>query len=436
MKVSGDSYDPDGKTLKAAANGGRFGMSQEPTENSQSEYLPKPEKQRQGIALCLSGGGFRASLFHLGALRRLNELGVLSRVDVISSVSGGSIVSAHVAARLDPWPAPDTAASHWEANISAPFRDYASKNVRTPALLRRLLPWNWPRSSTGARALARNYERKLAVRGGAPLLLSDLPQRPRFVFCATDMAFGVNWISTREEVGDYQVGRVPPPRAWTVGRAVAASSCFPPVFNPLPVELAPEQFAGGLARGRADYRECVQGLRLTDGGNYDNLGLEPVWKDAEYVLVSDGGAVFEAEPDRNLVWRLSRYTDILGNQVLALRKRWLISNFIAKEMKGTYWGIGSDVAGYESGVQGYSKALVAGVVSKVRTDLDAFSSAEAEVLENHGYMLAEAAVRRHVPSFAALPSPFVVPHPEWLDEAKVRLALAGSEKRKFPFGRW
>jgi NTE family protein len=41
-----------------------------------------------GIALALSGGGFRAMLFHAGALMRLNELGVLSRVARISSVSG------------------------------------------------------------------------------------------------------------------------------------------------------------------------------------------------------------------------------------------------------------------------------------------------------------------------------------------------------------
>jgi NTE family protein len=411
-------------------------MILERTDVAQSEYLPKPERQRRGIALCLSGGGFRSSLFHLGAMRRLNELGALSRVDVISSVSGGSIVSAHLATRLDEWPEAGAAVPRWEENVSAPFRAYASKNVRTPALLQRLLPWNWTRSSTGARALARSYERKLAERGGTPLRLSDLPQRPRYIFCATDMAFGVNWVSTREEVGDYQIGYVPPPPEWTVGRAVAASSCFPPVFNPLPIELAPEQFADGRALGRADYRECVRGLRLTDGGNYDNLGLEPVWKDAEYVIASDGGAVFEAEPDRSLVWRLSRYTDILGNQVLALRKRWLISNFLAGELKGTYWGIGSDTAGYKSGVPGYSKELIAEVISKVRTDLDAFSPAEAEVLENHGYMLAEAAVKRHLPSLSALPAPFAVPHPAWLDEAKVRRALADSAKRKLPFGRW
>jgi predicted acylesterase/phospholipase RssA len=41
-------------------------------------------KKRSGMALCLSGGGYRAALFHLGAMRRLNELGVLSVADTIS----------------------------------------------------------------------------------------------------------------------------------------------------------------------------------------------------------------------------------------------------------------------------------------------------------------------------------------------------------------
>src|SRR5215471_6123345 len=47
----------------------------------------------EGIALCLSGGGYRAMLFHAGSLWRLNEPGYLSRIDRFSSVSGGSITS-------------------------------------------------------------------------------------------------------------------------------------------------------------------------------------------------------------------------------------------------------------------------------------------------------------------------------------------------------
>src|SRR5215210_3805761 len=75
------------------------------TEHGAETYLPESRSRRAGIALCLSGGGFRAALFHLGAVRRLNELGILSRLDTISSVSGGSIISAHLAGRIRHWPA-------------------------------------------------------------------------------------------------------------------------------------------------------------------------------------------------------------------------------------------------------------------------------------------------------------------------------------------
>ena len=57
-------------------------------------------RRHDGIALCLSGGGFRASLFHLGALRRLHGLSVLHRLEAISAVSGGSIVAGYVATAL------------------------------------------------------------------------------------------------------------------------------------------------------------------------------------------------------------------------------------------------------------------------------------------------------------------------------------------------
>src|SRR5437764_12388515 len=47
-----------------------------------------------GVALCLSGGGYRAMLFHVGCLWRLNQLGLMARLNRISSVSGGSITAA------------------------------------------------------------------------------------------------------------------------------------------------------------------------------------------------------------------------------------------------------------------------------------------------------------------------------------------------------
>jgi NTE family protein len=397
------------------------------TADAREKYLPA--RQRSGFALCLSGGGFRAALFHLGAVRRLNELGILAQLDAISSVSGGSILAAHLATTLQPWPG--GIVGDFESRVAAPFRAFTSKNLRTGPIVRRVLPWNWFNSSTGVEALAAAYEERLTK-----LTLHDLPPRPNFIVNATDMAFGVNWEFQRARMGDYQAGYATPPPPWPLARAVAASSCFPPVFNPLPVRLQPDALRGGRAKGpKRD--EAVNDLRLTDGGNYDNLGLEPVWKSAKVVLVSDGGGTFDAEPDRNLIWRLNRYSEILGNQVGAVRKRWLIAGFVTGTLDGTYWGIGSPTSHYGPGApHGYSEPLVDDVISEVRTDMDAFDEAEQSVLENHGYLIAEAAIRRHQPSLVASDAaPLSVPHPAWLDESRVRTALATSHERRLPFGR-
>src|SRR4051794_32752628 len=58
---------------------------------------PAGDNPKPGIALCLSGGGYRAMLFHIGALRRLNEAGLLSKLKLVSSVSGGSITAGMLA---------------------------------------------------------------------------------------------------------------------------------------------------------------------------------------------------------------------------------------------------------------------------------------------------------------------------------------------------
>jgi NTE family protein len=67
----------------------------------------------------------------------------------------------------------------------------------------------------------------------------------------------------------------------------------------------------------------------------------------------------------------------------------------------------------------------------VRTDLDAFSEAEAAVLENHGYLLAAAAIAKHQPDLVREPAaPVSAPHPDWLDEDRVRAALRNSHRRR------
>ena len=67
-------------------------MSTEPNVDTQANS--NQPSTRKGIGLCLSGGGYRAALFHLGALRRLHEIGILEQVTHVSSVSGGSLIAA------------------------------------------------------------------------------------------------------------------------------------------------------------------------------------------------------------------------------------------------------------------------------------------------------------------------------------------------------
>lgn len=393
---------------------------EEATPHAVEAYAPEPSGRRKGIGLCLSGGGFRATLFHLGAVRRLNELAILPQITTISSVSGGSIIAAHLANAIA-WPIAEPVAD-FETRIAQPLRKFTRQDIRTRAVLKGLLPF-----LSSVELLASRYEDLTKQK------VAELPLAPRFIFCSTDMAYGVNFIFERERMGDYQIGYVsPPPGEWTVARAVAASSCFPPVFNPMPVVIEPSAFKGGSAP-KGDARDaCIRRLRLTDGGNYDNMGLEPVWKDHRVVLVSDGGGTFDSEGDRNLVQRLLRYTAIVDRQALALRKRWLISSFLSGAMKGAYWGIASKRSSYGAS-GGYGASLVQDGISEMRTDLDTFSEEESAVLENHGYLLADAAASRHLRESIAS-APLNPPFPDLLDEGAARKALATSHKRQW-FGR-
>ena len=370
------------------------------------------------IALCLSGGGFRAALFHLGALRRLHELGLLQRIDTISSVSGGSIIAAHLAERIASLPTGTTTFGDWEHEVAQPFRRLVRHNLRSVPLLRRMLPTHWMRSGVAVAALEEGYRQHLTAR-----MLGSLPPRPHFIFCATDMTFGVNWTFDRERFGDWQAGYSRAVDDVPVARAVAASSCFPPLFGPQAVPQAHKQLKGGAVARHPQREMTLRGLRLTDGGVYDNLALEPVWKRHEVVLVSDGGSPFSATSNTPWWFRLRRYVELVGKQGAAIRKRWLLASFQSGSREGAYWGIGTTIGD----APGYGKDITA-LISNIRTDLDAFDDAESSILENHGYLVADATLRKHATGLIPIVPPPVVPHPRWLDERAVARALARSDK--------
>jgi NTE family protein len=384
-----------------------------------ANYLPSAEKIPNSVGLSFSGGGFRATLFHVGALRRLNEFGILPKLTTVSSVSGGSILNGFLGSRLA---APlSSGIEDFEDSVSKPLRNFCSLDIRRWLALEVVAP-----GTHNSEGLAKQYDQHLTL----GKKLNQIPGSPVHTFCATDLAYGVNWMFKKEQCGDYEAGFQNTPNEWLVSTAVAASSCFPPVFKPLSLNLDPNELTGGRILPSPQRDKCIREITFSDGGVYDNLGLEPIWKDHEIVLSSDGGALFPLGGDTGFFWEISRFISIPENQALALRKRWLISNFAAEQLKGTYWGIGGSA--YDYGIQqGYSSDLAKKFIAAIRTDLDSFSDAEASVLENHGYWLADAAIRKHVPQLLPqLVPPLRVPHPEWEGpEGKIREALKDSGKR-------
>src|SRR5436309_6970617 len=231
-----------------------------------SPHLPLPRERRKGVALCFSGGGYRAALFHLGATRRLNELGVLSKVDTFTSVSGGSIFASLLAAYAvrnpDAWSQPGRPLPAYDEQVAEPMYDLAGRDVRTRTVLRRLLPWIWRMANVQIDALAD----ALAAGPTGRARLADLPDKPRFVFCSSEMQFRRQWTfdSGSRRLGADPCGHAPFSESWTIARAAAASSCLPGAFAPMTV---PDRLSGGTYTGN-DASALLRALALSDGGMY------------------------------------------------------------------------------------------------------------------------------------------------------------------------
>jgi NTE family protein len=258
--------------------------------------------------------------------------------------------------------------------------------------------------------LADAYAREL----GFGVELAQLTPGKTFVFCASNLETGASWEfevkpDGRAETGDYVVGKAAA-MGITLAQAVAASSAFPVAFPPLVLRFDdPSVFRHANPSFPDEQRRRVP---LTDGGVYDNLGLEPVWKSHALVFVSNAGRPFEwkDDPGHDPKNRLLRSYDVTSRQAEAVRVRWLVSNLISKKIDGTYWGIASDFADFGlADARGY-EPLLRKLIEAIRTDLDPFTEGEIGCLMNHGYAIADTAVRKWSPGMVAgAPAPFAWP---------------------------
>jgi NTE family protein len=355
-----------------------------------------------GTGLCLSGGGYRAMLFHLGVLWRLNEAGWLSRIDRISSVSGGSIASAVLGLAWRGLEFDERGVGQrFEQRVVEPVRTLARRGIDVRAVLSGLVS-----PQTIAERLAAAYRRHLF----GERTLQEMPQEPRFIINATNVGSGAIFRFEREQLADWRVGRIERPQV-EVAVAVACSSAFPPVLSPYLLRL---EGAGWISEPWSDLAlfEHRDKVVLSDGGVYDNLGLETVWKRCRTVIVSDAGGLLVPEPKSHRDWlrHFVRVLRVIDSQVRALRKRQTIESLARGLRDGVYLGIRSHMADYgvEDPLSAPPERTI--MLAEVPTRLAALDDTVQERLVNWGYAICDAGLRRHLDRAAARPLGF--PYPE------------------------
>jgi NTE family protein len=150
---------------------------------------------------------------------------------------------------------------------------------------------------------------------------------------------------------------------------------------------------------------------LTDGGVYDNLGLETAWKGYQTLLVSDAGGILnpQGNPRHNWVHHLIRSLYIIDSQVRNLRKRQLLDAFKLNLRHGAYWSIRTNIDSYNLYDAFDCPFEKTTQLASIATRLKRLSPIIQERLINWGYAVCDTAMRKYVD--ATLTKSLSVPYP-------------------------
>ncbi len=368
-------------------------------------------KSENIIGLALSGGGYRATLYALGSLIRLNEIGMLPKLQTVTSVSGGAITAGYLAYKWDKLKFdPDTGvANNFKEEITEPLIQFCDKTIDYPSAIAGLLSF---RSTVGDK-ISQKYDRYLYKHK----LLRDVAcnsNAPEFVFYGTNYDTGVSVQITKNYLRDYRIGKATNHNI-SLSKAVGISSSFPPFFSPIVLDGSDWKWENTNYSDLYHIDKLRNKLMLCDGGLYDNMGIEKLWKTGtnrkyDTVFVCDSGAPLQTpyEYKNSLVgkikkivnWRKNwgaqfiRMNDIMINQQRVLRKRQLIENFITPgNYNGAYWGIDTDIETYPNidPIVNYDNRYQS--MADLPTQLRPFSAVNRDTLINWGYALTDAAIR-------------------------------------------
>lgn len=378
------------------------------------------------VGLALSGGGFRASLFHIGVLERLAELDMLRHVSVISSVSGGSILAMHYYIKLKKLleEKSDSAIIREDyIDLVKKLKEEFTSGIKTNIRMRAIMDICTPTTQ----ALGKQYQKNLFDRAAdkTPKKMSELYIKPYswneevfkphfhnlelinkvpiLIINATVQNNGHNWRFTASGMGEnphmydsttdknrvYEYQRYEdfpsPYNEMSIGDAVAASSAVPGLFDPIKME--------GI------YTDIT--IALSDGGVYDNQGIASIIdEECNIVIVSDASKQLNEIPTPPLFrfGMISRTNDVLMNKIrdtefeLAkeMYKNGRIDGLAIIHLKH---GFGVETAKMDDKIETSPDSPLYEIIDKdiqkklanIRTDLDAFHDIESAALMHSGY---------------------------------------------------
>ncbi len=347
----------------------------------------------KNIYLCLSGGGFRATFFHLGVIRSLRKNNLLTAIKTVCAVSGGSIAAAHLVNRWADFIGDD---EQFEAACSS-LVELGKRDVRGRIMRRWFLSLRWIGYGR-VKSLAKEYRRFFGRKSIADIyrtapvgLTAPIPD---VHFLATSFtsgrpcSFSSDAFSTLDKddgFNDVSADLI------ELDLAVAASSAFPPMFPP--VWLTNDELGQTLG---AD-----EGIYLTDGGVYDNLGIDYCTEfikasadENAAIVLSNAGGAFDVRT-RGFSWILPRTTRT--TEIMMWRAATKTIQMLKTLEKIPSAHISIDATSEKSPLP----VTVQHFIRQVRTDLDNFSTEEIAIISAHGEAIADTQLSKTASPFTS-----------------------------------
>ena len=298
--------------------------------------------EKKNIGIALSGGGIRATIFHLGLFKWLAEHGALEEVKRISSVSGASLCVGMIYSYNNlRWP---TSKEFLTTVLPSVEKILQTRNLELSALLNLIIsPYYWNKK---ANIVAKSLERKWGVQGN----LSDLTGSAMWYINCTTYETGKCFRFCRESMGDYIIGFAEKPNL-PLSDVMAASAGFPILIGPYSLSTSDYQWTPYEHSGSNWRPPANQTLHLWDGGVYDNLGLEAIFNPdnggtlrggMDFMIISNASPPISSYHRKSgfSVQNLKRMLDISRDQVSALHSRTAM-DFIDRTNQGMYIRIGN-----------------------------------------------------------------------------------------------